>query len=410
MSAETLPRRLGRVSAGSPGPTVVLVGGLHGNEPAGPRAITSVLSQLAAEGRGLRGEVIGLTGNRAALRAGRRYLGRDLNRRWLPKDIQELLAPGSGRREAEDDEQRELLAEIGQLLAPAREPLVFLDLHSTSGAGPPFTCMADVIRNRKVAFALPIPVILGIEEILDGSLLGWLCDLGHVAVAVEGGQSDDPRTVAHHEAAIWLTLLATGALSSLGVPELGVHRARLAAAARGLPAVIEIRHRHLIGPADEFVMVPGFAGFDRIARGQVVAWDRTGAVRAPERGLLLMPRYQGQGEDGYFLARPVSRLWLRISAVLRQLRVDRLTRLLPGVARDPREPDVFLVDPRVARFQVRNVFHLLGFRHERARGEALVFSRRRPGFRGLRPLPSELQGLRPEVEAPIPAEWASTEP
>lgn len=392
MSTEGLPRRLGRFSAGSPGPTVVLVGGLHGNEPAGPRAIASVLARLEADGRRLRGEVIGLAGNRAALRAGRRYLGRDLNRRWQPADIRELLAPGSARREPEDDEQRELLAELGLLLAKAREPLVFLDLHSTSGAGPPFTCMADVLRNRKVAFALPIPVILGIEEILEGSLLGWLCDLGHVAVAVEGGQSDDPRTVAHHEAAIWICLVATGALSPGDVPDLGAHRYRLAAAAQGLPGVIEIRHRHLVGAVDEFVMAPGFTGFDRIARGQVVARDRTGPVRAPERGLMLMPRYQGQGDDGYFLARPVSRLWLWLSSVLRHLRVDQLTRLLPGVARDPLEPDGFLVDPRVARFQVRNVFHLLGFRHERARTDALVFSRRRPGFRGLRPLPPELQG------------------
>ena len=253
--------------------------------------------------------------------------------------------------------------------------------------------MADVLRNRKVAFALPIPVILGIEEILEGALLGWLCDLGHVAVAIEGGQSDDPRTVQNHEAAIWLCLVASGVLQPSHVPGLRAHRDVLAAAARGLPAVIEIRHRHLVRWGDEFAMAPGFAGFDRIARGQVVARDRSGPVRAPERGLMLMPRYQGQGEDGYFLARPVARFWLRVSALLRHLRVDRLTPHLPGVRRDPLEADCYLADPHVARFQVRNVFHLLGFRHEWSRGDALMFARRRPGFRGLRPLPPELQDL-----------------
>jgi succinylglutamate desuccinylase len=140
-------------------------------------------------------------------------------------------------------------------------------------------------------------------------------------------------------------------------------------------------------------MAPGFSGFDRIARGQVVAQDHRGAVRAPEGGLMLMPRYQGQGEDGYFLARPVAKLWLRVSALLRHLRVDRLTPLLPGVKRDPLAADCYLADPRVARFQVRNVFHLLGFRHESARGSALAFARRRPGFSGLRPLPPELVTL-----------------
>jgi succinylglutamate desuccinylase len=393
MSGDSFPRRLGRYTADRPGPTVVLVGGLHGNEPAGPRAIASVLDHLARARPHLRGEVLGLTGNRAALAAGRRYLGRDLNRRWLPADIGELLAPDSTRVEPEDDEQRELLAELAPLLAGAREPLVFLDLHSTSGGGPPFTCMADVLRNRRVAFALPIPVILGIEEILDGALLGWLCDLGHVAVGVEGGQNDDPRTQAHHEAALWLTLVASGALAAGDVPELAAHRERLADGARGLPAVIEIRHRHLVRDGDDFAMVPGFAGFDPVARGQVVARDRGGPVRAPEAGLMLMPRYQKQGEDGYFLARPVSRFWLRVSALLRHLRVDRLAPLLPGVRREGREIDRLLVDAGVARFQVRNVFHLLGYRHERARSDVLAFSRRRPGFRGLRPLPAELRAL-----------------
>lgn len=397
MSGSRFPRRLGRYTAGLPGPTVVLVGGLHGNEPAGPRAIAAVLAHVARARPRLRGEVLGLTGNRAGLAAGRRYLGRDLNRGWLPADIEELLASAGARTEPEDLEQRELLAELAPLLACAREPLVFLDLHSTSGGGPPFTCMADVLRNRRVAFALPIPVILGIEEILDGALLGWLCDLGHVAVGVEGGQNDDPRTQAHHEAAIWLTLVASGALAAAEVPDLAAQRDRLALSVSGLPAVIEIRHRHRVREDDDFAMVPGFAGFDRIARGQVVAQDRGGAVKAPEAGLMLMPRYQRQGEDGYFLARPVSRFWLRVSALLRHLRADRLAPLLPGVRREGRDTDRLLADPRVARFQVRNVFHLLGYRHERARSDVLAFSRRRPGFRGLQPLPAELRALAEEL-------------
>jgi hypothetical protein len=47
----------------------------------------------------------------------------------------------------------------------------------------------------------------------------------------------------------------------------------------------------------------------------------------------------------------------------------------------------------VARWQVVNVFHLFGYRHVRSRGEALVFSRRRSGFRRLEPLPPELLAL-----------------
>lgn len=307
---ELPPRELGRYAVGRPGPTVVLLGGLHGNEPAGVRAIGAVLGTLRERRVLLRGQLVGLAGNRRASVAGRRYLERDLNRGWLPEHIGRLWR--AERTGPEDLEQRELLRALAPLLAAAREPIFFLDLHSTSGEGPPFSCMADVLRNRPVAFSLPVPLILGIEEILEGSLMGYLCDLGHVAVAVEGGQSQAARTQRHHEAAIWLTLVAAGALEAAQVPDLAELRRLLADAARDLPPVIEIRHRHLVAEADEFVMDPGWASFQPVRESQPVARDRSGEVRAPEGGLMLMPRYQGQGEDGFFLARPVSPFWLRV--------------------------------------------------------------------------------------------------
>lgn len=378
---------------GRPGATFVLVGGVHGNEPAGPQAIASVLSRLRATRAPLRGRIVGLVGNRAALRARQRYVGRDLNRGWTRDDVAALFDPAAGRATPEDQEQREMLEVIAPLLAAAEEPVVFLDLHSTSGDSPPFTCMADVLRNRTIGLALPLPLILGIEELLDTTLLGYFCDLGHVALAVEGGRSDRPETVANHEAAVWVALVAAGALPSSAVPELAQQRARLVQAARGKPRVVAIRHRHVVREGDGFAMRPGFASFMAVKRNQPVADDVRGPVLCPEDALMLMPRYQGQGGDGYFLARPVSPLWLRLSATLRRLRLDRLVPLLPGVWRDRVDPDRFLADPRVARWQVMNVFHLFGYRHVRSRDEALVFSRRRPDFRRLEALPPELARL-----------------
>jgi succinylglutamate desuccinylase len=388
-----LTRLLGSYSVGLEGPTVVLIGGMHGNEPAGTRAIPRVLRQLAEREAPLRGRVIGLAGNLGALAAGHRYLDRDLNRGWTHEGVAALLDPAAGPGAAEDREQRELLATLAPLLAEAREPLVFLDLHSTSGDSPPFTVMADVLRNRAVGLSFPLPVILGIEELLDGTLLGYFCDLGHVAVAVEGGQSQDPRTVANHEAAIWSTLIAAGSLPAGAVPNLEAHCHRLREAARGLPPIVEIRHRHLVRADDGFRMAPGWVSFMPVRRGQVVAEDRHGPVECPEAGLMLMPRYQAQGEDGYFVVRGVSPFWLRVSAVLRRARLDRLVPLLPGVRPHATLPDRYVVDPAVARWQVVNVFHLFGYRHVREAGDSLVFSRRRPGFRRLDRLPPELQRL-----------------
>jgi succinylglutamate desuccinylase len=53
-------------------------------------------------------------------------------------------------------------------------------------------------------------------------------------------------------------------------------------------------------------MLPGFAGFEPIACGQVVARDRRGEVRVPIAGRMLMPRYQAAGEDGYFVVAEIA--------------------------------------------------------------------------------------------------------
>lgn len=382
-----LPSRvLGRYSTGRPGPTVVVIGAIHGNEPAGLSAIQRVLARLAAQATPLRGELVGVSGNLRALRAGRRYVDRDLNRRWTPENIAKITR--GGPETSEDRETLELLQVFVPLMRRGR--VSFIDLHSTSGPSTPFSCMADVLRNRPLALALPIPVVLGLEEVIEGSMLGYLCDLGHVGVAVEGGQHSDPRTVDFHESCLWLMLVAAGSLAAEEVPDLEQHRARLQGASVGVPAVCEIRHRHVVRAEDEpFTMRPGFVNFQPVTKGQVIAEHAGGPVRAPESGLMMLPRYQGQGDDGFFIARPVSRVALGVSAALRTLRLDALVPLLPGVSRHPERADHFVADPAIARVGVVQVFHLFGYRHVRAHAERLVFSRRTPDGRAAS-LPAEL--------------------
>ena len=50
-------------------------------------------------------------------------------------------------------------------------------------------------------------------------------------------------------------------------------------------------------------MEPGFANIQPVARGQLLARDRRGEIRAPEDCLVVMPLYQGLGDDGFFLGR-----------------------------------------------------------------------------------------------------------
>jgi succinylglutamate desuccinylase len=123
-------------------------------------------------------------------------------------------------------------------------------------------------------------------------------------------------------------------------------------------------------------MEPGWANFHRVRRGALLARDRSGAVLAPCRGLVLLPRYQGQGNDGFFVARPVRRFWLGVSSLLRRLGAERLLPVLPGVRRIPGDRTELLVDPRVARWLAVPVFHLFGYRRKKPVGPYLSFRRR----------------------------------
>ena len=97
---------------------------------------------------------------------------------------------------------------------------------------------------------------------------------------------------------------------------------------------------------------------------------------------MLLPLYQGKGEDGFFIARPVRMFWLRLSGFLRRLRLDVFLHWLPGVYRsgDPRFE--LTVDTQIARWSPLDILHLFGYRKQRMVGDMLVVTRRAFDFHG----------------------------
>ena len=370
-------RVLGRVRGADAGPTLVCVAGLHGNEPAGVLAAHAVLERLAPRAERMRGEVVMLAGNRRALAAGCRFIERDLNRAWTDERLERLKADGRLSDTAEDHEQVELLDAIEDVVERARGPVYVLDLHTTSGAGGPFTTFGDTLPNRAFAAHLPVPMILGFEEMLEGTLLAFLGRHGLVAVAFETGQHDEPAAVARAEGGIWMQIAALGLLPPSRTPEAHEARTRLRTELRDLPRAMEMRYRHPIGPGDQFHMNPGWRNFQPVRKGQSLARDAHGDIVARQDGRMLMPLYQAQGEDGFFLIREFAPMWLQASRLLRSLGADRVVHLLPGVARDPARPDALVVDKGVARWYALQLFHLLGYRRQEDEGDRLILRRRR---------------------------------
>jgi succinylglutamate desuccinylase len=373
----TVDRVLGEIRGGHAGPTLLCIGGLHGNEPAGVEALARVLAGLGPRAASLRGDFVALAGNREALALGRRFVDRDLNRAWSDERIDRLRAAPEEVTNAEDHEQLELLDAIEGVVARARGPVYLLDLHTTSGRGGPFTAFGDTLANRNLASHIPVPMILGLEELVDGTLLAFLGRHGIVGVSYETGQHAEPRAVDRAVAGVWLTVGSVGLLEEIHLPEAAEGRKLLVHDTGHLPGAMEMTYRKDVAPLDDFAMDPGYENFHPVKAGQVVAHDVHGPVLVERDALLLMPLYQAQGEDGFFLIREFSPFWLRASYILRSLRIDRWVHLLPGVRLDADMPDAVVVNRRVARWGAQQFFHLLGFRKHEDAGPRLVMRRRR---------------------------------
>jgi len=366
------------------GPALIVLGGIHGNEPAGTLAAHRVVAALEERRSCLRGEVILLAGNTLALHRGVRYIDADLNRVWTGANIQAIKSGKPLHQQiSERLEQRELLAELDSAFARAHHEIFFMDLHTTSAAGKPFATVGDTLRNRSFALNFPVTIVLGLEEQIDGTLLEYVNNLGVITMGLEAGQHDALSSIDNHEAAIWIATVAAGNLRSADLPELDKYRSLLALAAGGR-RVVEVRYRHAISADDNFKMEPGFTNFQPVRRGQTLAHDLRGEIAAPETGLVLLPLYQALGDDGFFLGREVKKVWLSLSALLRRLKIGNYVHLLPGVRRDPLNENFLIVNTRIARVLPLQVFHLLGFRRRRWAAHHLVVSRRAYDLQGPR--------------------------
>ncbi|MCZ6766334.1 MAG: succinylglutamate desuccinylase/aspartoacylase family protein [bacterium] len=374
-TAHATTRIIGEYDSNTPGPRIVILAGVHGNEHAGVEAAKRIFTALGTMESGVQGRIIAIRGNLPALGREARFIDCDLNRMWSGATLDALALQDPADDNTEQSEQRELLCRIEKEIQTDRKSVVFLDLHSTSAPGIPFVIIGDTLRNRRIAFPLRLPVILGFEEAIEGTLDEYFGARGLVHIVVEGGQHGDPTTVDNLEAIIWLTLTTSGLISHEQVPGIDGHRSRIRDAGGGVSAVVELVHRHGTEDGDGFHMDDDHINFETVRSGQRLASDRSGAIVTPKDGMLLLPNYQNIGNDGFFVGRRVRKFWLRFSAMVRHLGADRYLPLLPGVRREPGS-DVVYANRKVARWLTVKIFHLFGFRKCRRDGDILVFTRR----------------------------------
>lgn len=359
------------------GVSLVIFGSVHGNEPSAVIAMRRMLPELEKLKDKLNGRVYLLAGNTRAINKNVRFIDYDLNRHWTLENV-ERNKPNSSitTNKAEDCEQRELLEILEKIFLTAKNEVYAMDLHSTSAESTPFAMIGDTLRNRKFAQKFPATFLLGIEEQLDGTIMEYVNNLGAVTLGFEAGQHTSKVAIDSQEALMWLALVNSGILSDEYI-DVEKYKQKLREAMNNEQRIIEIRYRHAISEADKFKMELGYENFQPVKKGEILATDKSGDVKARETSLVLMPLYQTQGSDGFFLGREISSFWLWVSRVLRKLKIGNLMRFLPGVRQMPDNPDTFLINTRVARIFPLQIFHLLGFRKVRWKNEKLIVTRRK---------------------------------
>ena len=308
-----MKRLIGEYSGTIHGVLIMAIGAIHGNEPAGVRALRDLFGMLENESKinpyfQFQGRIVGIVGNLQAYERTIRYIKKDLNRSLTSAAIEFSKALPSDRIVFEDLEILELTQFIAheiQVYQPTK--LIVLDLHTTSAGGGIFTIVNEDRKSLAIASTLFAPVVKGLVKGTGGSTLDYFTTenmgIPTLSMAFEGGQHEDVASVRRIVAWLVNSLRALGCVKNDDVEHR--HDEVLRQYSKNLPKAVEIIGHHRILPPDNFKMKPGYLNFQAVKKGEILASDRHGNITSPVDCMILMPLYQPKGNDGFFLIKEI---------------------------------------------------------------------------------------------------------
>jgi succinylglutamate desuccinylase len=299
-------RIIGKVVGDKPGPTIIALAGVHGNEPTGIEAIEHVLEKIEGLEDRFRGTFIGIRGNLKALNKGKRFIDEDMNRIWFTSILDKVRrTPFHEVKTAERRETKAVLEIIDPIILKENktEPVIFADLHTFSSENGLFAISSRAQKNVDLLSKLNIPLIFGIEKALHGTALKYVQNTGNIGFALEAGRHYSESAEFNSNAGLYTLLVGSGCLDVSNIPDYKAYDEFLAEQTAGLPKKVEFVYKHIIEEDDEFEMRPGFRNFDLVEKGDWLANDKMGKIEAQSDGYILMPLYQKQGNDGFFIVK-----------------------------------------------------------------------------------------------------------
>ncbi|AFM06039.1 succinylglutamate desuccinylase [Bernardetia litoralis DSM 6794] len=285
-------RIIGNISGGDNQTLLVCIGGLHGNEQAGYNALEYLISHL--DKRLFNGHFVAIGGNLQALKEKKRYLQTDLNRIWL-NDLIDNIPQDSEISEYE--ELRQLIEVLRVIPHDTYKRRILIDLHTTSAPNGAF-----VVRTTKtddtLAKLLEVPVIMGLDKKLQGTAMTYMEQWNYETFAFEGGTIGKENSMNNLVMGVW-RIMQTLQMTTQPIPNL---EHTLGETIRsGVPNYLNCEYIHKVPENSTFIMKEGFGNFDSIEEGQLLAHQDGKEICSPYKGYILMPLYQNDGNDGFFI-------------------------------------------------------------------------------------------------------------
>lgn len=293
------------------GPLVIMVAAIHGNEIAGVHALEKLNLHLEkAIGHGIeisikKGRLVGIIGNLNAFKHQARYVDIDLNRIWYSENFEN--APSDIANTSEYLEALEIIQILNDIQQECFYSQKFLlDLHTTSADGF-FAICTDSSESEQMAMHLHAPVVRGLLKDVQGSLLQFFDQKSGeeriISIAFEAGQHQDPKAVDRIFGVIMHLLEYLQMLGHPVSPSDYYHW--LEGESNAYPKEVEVIYSYKINADENWQMLPGFKNFMPVKKNQPLAMNQFGEILSPFDGLLLMPRYQPLGNDGFFIVRTI---------------------------------------------------------------------------------------------------------
>ncbi len=288
------------------GSLIIFVGGIHGNEHAGVKAIAHVFAILKKENIPFKGRIVGLKGNVSALEGNVRFRDYDMNRCWTEKFVGKLKnkeIKESGN--IDGYEAVALLEQIEKVSQGDYTQKILVDLHTTSSDNGNFIVIPEDESNNHIVKVLKLPIVFDLDKYLKGTLLAFMHHRNYLGFAFEGGLIGTQKALNLHISGIWELLYAAESIKHQYSQKFSNYANITRQFAKGLPHLVSVIYRHWVNEEDAFTMMPGYHNFQRIKSGELLAHDKNGRIEAKCNGLIFMPLYQEAGNDGFFVVKEV---------------------------------------------------------------------------------------------------------